>query len=159
MLIDAHNHPNWHGHDAQKILENMDQPEIDITWLFSWEVPEDEYSPSYHKVLPPGGLGIPLEDVLLVGRQAPDRFVRAASCLIDRRFDSWRGSHRRTRGTAHTPPCRSTRRYSDRAAVLLCARIQPPRVHIGSQSSTNTVASSTRPSRIPPSRITDATRS
>ncbi|MDA0745711.1 MAG: amidohydrolase family protein [bacterium] len=75
MLIDAHNHPNWHGHDAKKILENMDQHEIDIMWLFSWEAPENEYSPSYYKVLPPGGVGIPLEDVLQVGRQAPDRFV------------------------------------------------------------------------------------
>jgi predicted TIM-barrel fold metal-dependent hydrolase len=75
MLIDAHNHPNWHGHDAAKILKNMDEQGIDQMWLFTWEVPEDEYSPSYHKVLPPGGLGIPLEDVLRVGREAPDRFV------------------------------------------------------------------------------------
>lgn len=75
MLIDAHNHPNWHGHDAKRILENMDAQGIDRMWLFSWEVPEDEYSPSYHRVLPPGGTGIPLEDVLQVGREAPDRFV------------------------------------------------------------------------------------
>jgi predicted TIM-barrel fold metal-dependent hydrolase len=53
----------------------MDEQGIDQMWLFTWEVPEDEYSPSYHKVLPPGGLGIPLEDVLRVGREAPDRFV------------------------------------------------------------------------------------
>ena len=76
MLIDAHNHPNWHGHDAQKILKNMDDQGIDQMWLFSWEVPEEEYSPSYHRALPPGGVGIPLEDVLHVAREAPDRFVR-----------------------------------------------------------------------------------
>lgn len=75
MLIDAHNHPNWHGFDADKILKNMDEQGIDQMWLFSWEVPPDEYNPSYHKVLPPTGNGIPLEDVLQVGRQAPDRFV------------------------------------------------------------------------------------
>lgn len=75
MIIDAHNHPNWHGHDARRILANMDEHGIDQTWLFSWEVPEDEYSPSYHNVLPPTGVGIPLADVLEVGRQAPDRFV------------------------------------------------------------------------------------
>ena len=74
MLIDAHNHPNWHGHDAKKMLENMDKHGIDKTWLLSWEAPEDEYSPSYHAVLPPGGVGIPLEDVLQVAREAPDRF-------------------------------------------------------------------------------------
>lgn len=75
MLIDAHNHPNWHGFNARKILENMDEQGIDQMWLLSWEAPEDEYSPSYHSVLPPMGTGIPLEDVLAVGREAPDRFV------------------------------------------------------------------------------------
>ena len=24
MLIDAHNHPNWWGHNAKKTLEDMD---------------------------------------------------------------------------------------------------------------------------------------
>jgi len=75
MLIDAHNHPNWHGFNAKRILENMDEQGIDQMWLFSWELPEDEYDPSYHRVLPPAGNGIPLEDVLAVGREAPDRFV------------------------------------------------------------------------------------
>jgi len=75
MLIDAHNHPNWHGFNAGEILRNMDEQGIDQMWLFSWEVPEDEYSPSYHAVLPPTGHGIPLEDVLAVGREAPDRFI------------------------------------------------------------------------------------
>ena len=75
MLVDAHNHPNWHGFNARKILENMDAQGIDQMWLFSWEVPENEYAPSYHAVLPPTGVGIPLADVLEVGRQAPDRFV------------------------------------------------------------------------------------
>ena len=81
MLIDAHNHPNWHGFNAAKILRNMDEQDIDQMWLFSWEVPADEYSPSYHSVLPPTGLGIPFEDVLAVGREAPDRFV-LATCRI-----------------------------------------------------------------------------
>ena len=75
MLIDAHNHPNWHGYNAARILQNMDEQGIDQMWLFTWEAPEDEYDPSYHKVLPPTGVCIPLEDVLQVGREAPDRFV------------------------------------------------------------------------------------
>lgn len=75
MLIDAHNHPNWHGFNADKILRNMDEQGIDQMWLFSWEVPEDEYAPSYHAVLPPTGTGIPLADVIEVGKAAPDRFV------------------------------------------------------------------------------------
>ena len=75
MIIDAHNHPNWHGFDAGKILRNMDEQGIDQMWLFSWEVPESEYAPSYHAVLPPTGMGIPFADVLAVGREAPDRFI------------------------------------------------------------------------------------
>lgn len=75
MLIDAHNHPNWHGFDARRILENMDQHGIDQMWLLTWEAPEHEYDPVYHAVLPPGGSGIPLDDVLAVTREAPDRFV------------------------------------------------------------------------------------
>ena len=66
MLIDAHNHPNWHGFDAKKILQNMDDQGIDKMWLFSWEVSENEYSPNYHAVLPPDGVGIPFKDVLAV---------------------------------------------------------------------------------------------
>ncbi len=75
MLIDAHNHPNWHGFDAKKILQNMDDQGIDKMWLFSWEVPENEYSPNYHAVLPPDGVGIPFKDVLAVSSVAPERFV------------------------------------------------------------------------------------
>lgn len=75
MLIDAHNHPNWQGHDARRILRNMDEQGIDQMWLLSWEAPADEYSPTYRKILPPIGSGIPLADVLSAGRQAPDRFV------------------------------------------------------------------------------------
>jgi hypothetical protein len=76
LLIDAHNHPNWHGHNAERILRNMDEQGIDKMWLLSWECSEDEYDvAAYHKVLPPDGVGIPLKDVLEVGRTAPDRFV------------------------------------------------------------------------------------
>jgi predicted TIM-barrel fold metal-dependent hydrolase len=76
LIIDAHNHPNWWGHNAHKILDNMDAQGIDKMWLFSWETLERDYDPeAYHPVLPPLGVGIPLENVLQVGREAPDRFV------------------------------------------------------------------------------------
>lgn len=77
VIIDAHNHPNYHGHDARKILENMDAQDIDQMWLLSWETPRDEYDVElFQRVLPPtAASGIPLEDVLAVGREAPDRFV------------------------------------------------------------------------------------
>ena len=75
MLIDAHNHPNWHGHDGPKILKNMDEQGIDEMWLLTWECPETDYSPNLNAHLPPGGGVIPFRDVLQVGREAPERFV------------------------------------------------------------------------------------
>ena len=45
MIIDAHNHPDWHGHNLDRFLQNMDEHGIDRTWLLSWESPVDEYSP------------------------------------------------------------------------------------------------------------------
>ena len=76
MLIDAHNHPNWHGHDATKILKNMDDQGIDKMWLLTWECPATDYGPSLKGHLPLLGDGaISFENVLDVGRAAPDRFV------------------------------------------------------------------------------------
>ena len=51
MIIDAHNHADWHKHNLQKFVENMDQYHIDKTWLLTWESPADEYSPEYNHVV------------------------------------------------------------------------------------------------------------
>ena len=37
MIIDAHNHPDWHKHDFDAFIKNMDTYHIDKTWLLSWE--------------------------------------------------------------------------------------------------------------------------
>jgi len=47
MIIDAHNHADWHGHDLKKFLENMQEYNIDKTWLLSWECPPDEHDATY----------------------------------------------------------------------------------------------------------------
>ena len=39
MLIDAHNHPDYHGFTAEKIVRNMDENGIDKIWLLSWTSP------------------------------------------------------------------------------------------------------------------------
>ena len=49
MIIDCHNHADWHRHNLTKFVENMDRYHIDKTWLLTWESPEDEYSPSYNQ--------------------------------------------------------------------------------------------------------------
>ena len=33
-IIDAHNHPDWHGHNLERFIANMDQYGISKTWLF-----------------------------------------------------------------------------------------------------------------------------
>ena len=76
-IIDAHNHPDWHGHNLERFLQNMDQFNIDVTWLYSWECPVDEYDPHYNTVSlkDPQGYPIPFTRCLEYKRQAPDRFV------------------------------------------------------------------------------------
>jgi hypothetical protein len=78
MIIDAHNHPDWHGHDLNAFLENMASCHIDKTWLFSWEAPEDEYDPVPNHAYPPlrGDDGpIPFARCLHYKEQAPEKFV------------------------------------------------------------------------------------
>ncbi len=47
MIIDAHNHADWYGHNLDRFLENMDRYGIDKTWLLTWEAPVDEFDPGY----------------------------------------------------------------------------------------------------------------
>ena len=77
MIIDAHNHPDYHGFDARKIVQNMDEQAIDQLWLLSWDVPSSEYDVRTNQVtMPPTAeSGIPLDHVLRVGSRSPDRFV------------------------------------------------------------------------------------
>lgn len=77
MIIDAHNHPDWYGYDVKKFLENKNQYNIDITWMLSWESPDDEYDPAYNKILPPpdGSGPISFKRCLAYVQQHPDRFI------------------------------------------------------------------------------------
>jgi len=77
QIIDAHNHPDWHGHDLARFLQNMANYGIARTWLFSWECPADEYDPQYNNVLPGDyrGYPIPFERCLAYKQAAPDKFV------------------------------------------------------------------------------------
>ncbi|MDD3972327.1 MAG: amidohydrolase family protein [Clostridia bacterium] len=76
MRIDAHNHADWHKTDLQCFLKNMDEFNIDVTWLLSWECPRHEYE-NYN-----GGLAtyltkgpIPFEAALEYKKAYPEKFV------------------------------------------------------------------------------------
>jgi len=77
MIIDAHNHPDWRGHDFAKFMKNMDEFKIDVTWLLSWESPDDEYDPhANHVVSEVSEHGpIPFARCLKYKQLAPERFV------------------------------------------------------------------------------------
>ncbi len=78
MIVDAHNHPDWHGHDLTKYLANMDKYGIDVTWLLSWECPADEFGSECYRGIPELGLGtgpIPFGRCVSYIERAPERFV------------------------------------------------------------------------------------
>lgn len=79
-IIDAHNHPDWHGHDLNKFIANMDKFGIEKTWLLNWECQEHEYSHSNTHVIPGPLLGsktgpIPFSRCVSYKERAPERFV------------------------------------------------------------------------------------
>ena len=51
-IIDVHNHPDWHGHNLDKYLANMDANNISQTWLLSWECACTDYAKSYASKVP-----------------------------------------------------------------------------------------------------------
>jgi len=79
-IIDAHNHPDWIGHDLEKSLANMDQYGIAKTWLLNWECPDFEYDALYKDLIPAPLLGsvtgpIPFSRCISYKERVPDRFV------------------------------------------------------------------------------------
>ncbi|MFO7637664.1 MAG: amidohydrolase family protein [Clostridia bacterium] len=77
MIIDAHNHPDWHGHDVDKFIRNMDENQIDVCWLLTWICPKGEYDCKNgwaHAVMYGNG-PIPFERALFYKEKHPDRFV------------------------------------------------------------------------------------
>ncbi|MBQ4336150.1 MAG: hypothetical protein IJC34_03075, partial [Lentisphaeria bacterium] len=79
-IIDVHNHPDWHGHNLDAFLANMDQYNIDKTWILSWECRKSDYNPSYAHVIPAEVLGsstgpIPFSRCVSYVERAPERFI------------------------------------------------------------------------------------
>ena len=81
MIIDAHNHPDWHKHNFERFIANMDANGIDKTWLLSWETPYGDFDPAGVNVLPGAilegqhAVPIPFARCLEYKRRAPDRFI------------------------------------------------------------------------------------
>ena len=79
-IIDVHNHPDWHGHNLDKFLANMDKYNIEKTWILSWECRKSDYNNSYAHVIPADVLGsqtgpIPFSRCVSYVERAPERFI------------------------------------------------------------------------------------
>lgn len=75
MIIDAHNHPDWLGHNLDRVIKNMDMYNIDKCWLLSTERPGDEYQkgPAYSTLGPQGP--IPFANCVKYAEKYPSRFI------------------------------------------------------------------------------------
>ena len=88
MVIDIHNHADYHGYNAAMMVDNMDEKGVDITCLLSWEAPRYDYDPGSKRVLSPFS-----EDPVPFGRcvsykeYAPERFL-LGFCPDPRRPDA-----------------------------------------------------------------------
>ncbi|MBR2905807.1 MAG: amidohydrolase family protein [Lentisphaeria bacterium] len=79
-IIDAHNHPDWLGHDLARTLENMDQYGISQAWLLSHICPRHEHHQVYFEEMSGAVLGMsdgptPFARCLSCKERAPERFI------------------------------------------------------------------------------------
>jgi predicted TIM-barrel fold metal-dependent hydrolase len=75
MLIDSHQHTNWHGKSCDAVVSDMDRAGIDVSWLLSWEVPEHEFDRSYMNVFDSRRVGMPFDDIIHACERHPTRFI------------------------------------------------------------------------------------
>lgn len=82
MLIDSHQHVFWHRRDDAGLIADMDEHDIDLAWLLTWEIAPEEDWRHFHRALNPANLrpdgthaGITLRDLLITRDRYPDRFV------------------------------------------------------------------------------------
>jgi len=76
MIIDIHNHADYHGYNAEQIVQNMDEHGIDVTCLLSWEAPTTDYDPGTKAFLSPfSDMPVPFERCVAYKGKAPKRFL------------------------------------------------------------------------------------
>jgi predicted TIM-barrel fold metal-dependent hydrolase len=78
MIIDAHSHPDWNGHNFERVVENMQKYNIDKSWLLPRECPDDEVHIESIKAYTPGVPGVgqmPFSRCVSYAERAPEKFV------------------------------------------------------------------------------------
>jgi len=88
MVIDIHNHADYHGYNCDAMLRNMDENGIDITCLLSWEAPAHEVDPATkHAFSPFSDDPVPFGRCVSYKEKAPERFL-LGFCPDPRRPDA-----------------------------------------------------------------------
>lgn len=84
MIIDCHNHADWCGYNLKRTIENMNQYQINKTWILTWECPASEFSPTYIQRVNLDSYRdkgpICLERCLHYYESYPDRFILGYAC-------------------------------------------------------------------------------
>ena len=81
MIVDAHNHPDWYGKNADAFVQEMDRFNISKCWLLSWEAPSIEVDPNQFNVLSESPYGLDINGPIAFSRclafreKYPDRFI------------------------------------------------------------------------------------
>jgi predicted TIM-barrel fold metal-dependent hydrolase len=88
MIVDIHNHADYHGYSCEAMLRSMDENGIDVTCLLSWEAPPGEYDPATkHAFSPFSDMPVPFERCAAYKEKAPERFL-LGFCPDPRRPDA-----------------------------------------------------------------------
>ena len=56
MIIDSHQHVYYHSADPPKVIAEMDEFGITVTWLLTWYLPPNEDVPGTHRAFSPCNL-------------------------------------------------------------------------------------------------------
>ena len=88
MIIDIHNHADYHQYNPDKTLANMDEYGIDLTCMLSWEAPARECDPAFKWAFSPfSEVPVPFERCVAYKEKAPERFL-LGYCPDPRKPDS-----------------------------------------------------------------------
>lgn len=66
-IIDCHQHVNFHGYDASRLIEHLDNLGVEKAWLHTWESIDGSLEPDYQH--------LSIEKVWDAYEKYPDRFV------------------------------------------------------------------------------------
>ena len=70
MIIDCHQHTNWHGRTTRDLVAYLDEAHVAKAWVLSWEALDGGREPWY--------MHLSIEDAFAAAREHPRRFIVGA---------------------------------------------------------------------------------